>query len=108
MTTEEKITMVQAMTSETNEDIISAFLQIAGNKIIRKAYPFDSTQTEVPERYHDLQCEIAVYLLDKRGALGQTSHSENGISRNYEAGSVPDSMLDAVVPFIKAFGADEE
>lgn len=94
----EKKEMVKAMTEETNDSTVSAYLGIAGNKICRKAYPFDPTVTEVPEQYHFLQVEIAVYLLNKRGAEFETSHSENGISRTYENGDVPSSMLRQIIP----------
>ena len=94
----EKKEMVKAMTEETNDSTVSAYLGIAGNKICRKAYPFDPTVTEVPEQYHFLQVEIAVYLLNKRGAEFETSHSENGISRTYESGDVPPSMLRQIIP----------
>lgn len=94
----EKKEMVKAMTEETNDSTVSAYLGIAGNKICRKAYPFDPTVTEVPDQYHFLQVEIAVYLLNKRGAEGEAAHSENGISRTYENGDVPPSMLRQIVP----------
>lgn len=94
----EKKEMVKAMTEETNDSTVSAYLGIAGNKICRKAYPFDPTVTEVPEQYHFLQVEIAVYLLNKRGAEGEAAHSENGISRTYENGDVPSSMLRQIIP----------
>lgn len=94
----EKIEMVKSMTGETSDGVVSAYLKIAGNKICRKAYPFDPTVTEVPEQYSLLQVEIAVYLLNKRGAEGEAAHSENGISRTYENGDVPASMLRQIVP----------
>lgn len=94
----EKIEMVKSMTGETSDGVVSAYLGIAGNKICRKAYPFDPTVTEVPEQYHFLQVEIAVYLLNKRGAEGESGHSENGISRTYENGDVPNSMMRQIVP----------
>nr|DAP58897.1 MAG TPA: tail connector protein [Caudoviricetes sp.] len=94
----EKIELVKAMTGETSDGVVSAYLKIAGNKICRKAFPFDPAVTEVPEQYSLLQVEIAVYLLNKRGAEGQTSHSENGISRSYEDGDVPPTMLRQIVP----------
>lgn len=94
----EKKEMVKAMAEETNDSTVSAYLGIAGNKICRKAYPFDPSVTEVPEQYSLLQVEIAVYLLNKRGAEGEAAHSENGISRTYENGDVPPSMLRQIVP----------
>lgn len=94
----EKIAMVKSMTGESDEGTVSAYLGLAGNKICRRAYPFDPTVKEVPEQYGLLQVEIAVYLLNKRGGEGELSHSENGISRSYENGDVPESMMRQVVP----------
>lgn len=94
----EKIELVKAMSGEANESTVSAYLGLAGSKICRRAYPFDHAVTEVPEQYSFLQVEIAVYLLNKRGAEGQTEHTENGISRSYESGDVPASMMRQVVP----------
>lgn len=94
----EKIKLVKAMSGETDVDTVSAYLSLAGDKICRRAYPFDPTVTEVPERYQFLQIEIAVYLLNKRGGEGETAHSENGISRTYESGDVPASMMRQVIP----------
>ena len=98
MTDSEKIAMVKAMCGEADDAVISAYLLIAGKKILRVAYPFDDTVTTVPEKYEHLQVDAAVYLLNKRGAEGQTSHSENGISRNYENADLPASMLRDIVP----------
>ncbi len=97
----EKLTLLKAMMvgSSDTDDVLLAYLDIAGSKIINRAYPYDSDVTEVPSRYGFLQCEIAAYLLNKRGAEGQTAHSENGISRSYESADAPESMLGAVVPF---------
>ena len=64
----------------------------------RRAYPFDPSIMEVPEQYSYLQVEIATYLLNKRGGEGELSHSENGISRSYENGDVPESMMRQIVP----------
>jgi hypothetical protein len=83
--------------SDTDE-VLSTYLVVAGKKIIARAYPYDDTVTEVPDKYDTLQCEIAAYLLNKRGAEGQTQHTENGISRQYENADVPSSMLKVVTP----------
>lgn len=104
MTDAEKLKMVKAMTGETDEETLSAYLSIAGNKVCRKAYPFDPAVTIVPDRYAHIQVEIAVYLLNKRGAEGQTAHSENGISRSYEDGDVPPTLLRDIVPFAAVMG----
>lgn len=104
MTDAEKLKMVKAMTGETDEGILSTYLSIAGDKVCRKAYPYDPDARLVPHRYGFVQVEIAVYLLNKRGAEGQTAHSENGISRSYEDGDVPPTLLRDIVPFASVMG----
>lgn len=104
MTDIEKLALCRVMVEQPNtadgwsDDVLNAYLAIAGRKIINRAYPYDDTVTNVPTRYGYLQCEIAAYLLNKRGAEGETAHSENGISRTYESADVPDSMLADVIP----------
>ena len=101
MTQTEKLQLLKAMVGESDtEEVLLAYLNIAGNKILNRAYPFGTDETEVPARYGFLQCEIAAYLLNKRGAEGQTGHSENGISRSYESADVPESLLGAVTPMV--------
>lgn len=99
MTDTEKLTYLRAMVGGSDTDeVLSTYLMVAGKKIIARAYPYDDTVTEVPDKYDTLQCEIAAYLLNKRGAEGQTQHSENGITRSYENADVPASMLKVVTP----------
>lgn len=104
MTNDEKLAMVKAITGETDEDVLFTYLSIAGNKVCRKAYPFNPTMTEVPVQYGYVQVEIAVYLLNKRGAEGQTSHSENGISRGYEDGDIPPTLMREITPCASVIG----
>lgn len=100
MTNEEKLTALKGIVGNNDSDeVLSTYLTLAGGKILTKAYPYNSEVSEVPAQYHYLQIEIAAYMLNKRGAEGQTSHSENGISRTYENADVPSSMLKSVVPF---------
>lgn len=106
MTEDEKLRLLRAMTGETDEDVCSAYLTIAGDKVLRRAYPFDPTVTAVPERYASAQVQIAAYLLSKRGAEGETAHSENGVSRSYEGGDVPPSLLREIVPFAAPLGKE--
>lgn len=104
MTDIEKLALCRVMVEQPataegwTDDVLNAYLTIAGKKIIERRYPYDDTVMEVPTRYGYLQCEIAAYLLNKRGAEGETSHSENGINRTYESANVPESMLCDVTP----------
>jgi len=99
MTEEVMKARLSTLTGETNNDILLTFLSIAGDVVLQRCYPFDPEKTEVPLRYQTRQLEIAVYLLNKRGAEGETAHNENGINRSYEAASVPESMLRGIIPF---------
>ena len=107
MTEVDKLSLLRVMVGQPNDSdewsdgVLEAYLQIAGEKIINRAYPYDDTVTEVPRRYGVLQCEIACYLLNKRGAEGETSHSENGINRAYENADVPESLMSNVTPFVE-------
>lgn len=100
----EKNNLVKTMTGETDESTVSAYLAVAASKICRKAFPYRPYENCVPEQYGYLQVEIAAYLLNKRGAEGETGHAENGVSRTYESGDVPPSMLRDVVPFVQPLG----
>lgn len=100
MTKEQKLNKLSSLTGETDMELLSTYLEIAGSKIIAKAYPFRSDISKVPTKYEMIQVDIAVFLYNKRGAEGETYHSENGINRTYETASVPDSMLANVVPFV--------
>lgn len=109
MTEVEKLALCRVMVDQPadaegwSDTVLKAYLVIAGQKILNRAYPYDNTITEVPVRYGYLQCEIATYLLNKRGAEGEVAHGENGITRTYENADVPDSMLSEVIPHCGLF-----
>ena len=102
-----QIDILRSMTDENDVEILTAYLNMAESIILNRCYPFGTTQREVPEKYLLKQTEIAAYLLNKRGAEGETAHSENGISRTYESAGVPASMLKEVIPFVGTFGGTE-
>lgn len=99
MTDAVKIALVKNMTDETDDDIISAFLTLAGEAVYHYADPYKKANMEdVLENYGGVQARAAAYYLNKRGAEGQASHSENGIGRSYEAADLPDSLLKEITP----------
>lgn len=104
MTHVEKLTMLKALVGGSDTDeVLSAYLTIAGRKIIDRAYPYRAGVVTVPHRYSCLQVEIAAYLLNKRGAEGEVTHTENGITRQYESADVPESMLRSITPHVGVF-----
>lgn len=101
MTREEQIVMLNILNDKVEtEGVLSAFLDLAGEAIINRVYPYadDEEELEVPKKYHRKQVEIAAYLMTRRGAEGQKQHSENGVDIAYDSGAVPDDMLSDIVP----------
>lgn len=65
---------------------------------------FDATP-EIPfeSKYESLIVKLAFASITKYGAEGEISHSENGISREYDnAGEYPEALLSRIVPLAKA------
>ena len=86
--------------ADANDDaLLLMYLTDAERAILNRLYPMDDTPHTVPVRYESRQVEIAAHLYNKRGAEGETSHDENGISRSYENGSIPTSMLSDIIPY---------
>lgn len=94
-----KMEFLRGMVGDEKDAVLVAYLKAAATAVINRAYPFKSDIKEVPDKYAMRQIEIAAYLINKRGAEGQLSHSENGISRSYESGDVPESLLQGITPY---------
>ena len=99
MTREEMLNVLKLRIDiEVPDDLLFDYLDEATAIIYNKVYPFAEEYGEIPEKYHRKQIEIANYLVSKNGAEGETMHTEGQITRMYEKGGVPDSMLKDVVP----------
>lgn len=103
MTRDEKINLVKILIEddETPEDeVVGAYLNLAENAMLKRLYPFDTTQRTLPTQYDMDQCELAVRMFSRRGAEGETSHNENSIDRTYDSVNDED-ILSRLVPFAK-------
>ena len=86
----------QILPDEETDAGLEAMLANAGAMILNRMYPFGYPDgTAVPTRYEQIQIQLAVEIYGKRGAEGQTSHSENGISRTWPAQS---QLLAQIIP----------
>lgn len=84
---------------EIEEIEIYDLLETAKNIILARRFPFSSCfSSELEDRFKDLQIRIAVDLFNKRGAEGEISHSENGVSRTYGAENVSSDLLLEITP----------
>lgn len=127
MTEDRKLSMLRVLIGETaksrrteDDETLSAYLDLAGAKILERLYPFADDYTElpggktldsegnvidtnpfpVPDKYATIQLKIAAYLLNKRGAEGEVQHIENGVHRNYGDADVPEALLSGIAPFV--------
>jgi hypothetical protein len=98
MTNDEKLNMLKRGISPDidTDEVLNDALASAGALILNKMYPFGYPDgAVVPARYENIQVQLAVELYSKRGAEGQTNHSENGINRSWPEKS---ALLAWVVP----------
>lgn len=101
MTDEVMKFLLRNKTDETDDDVLSAYLEMAGDEILNRMYPFQSIEGKaVPSRYYMVQVDIAAYHLNKRGAEGELNHIENGITRMYEAAATPPSLIRQITPVV--------
>ena len=94
---EKRTELAKSILPDTDTDeVLDAMLLNAGALILNRMYPFgyDETMT-VPPRYERIQIQLAVELYTRRGAEGQSAHSENGISRSWSEES---SLLKKILP----------
>ena len=89
-----KIRITENVTDEELEDI----LESAKAVILARRFPFMEWPEEIEARYKDLQIRIAVEMFNKRGAEGETAHSENGVSRSYASANVSEDLLKEITP----------
>ena len=88
--------------ADNDTDIIEDEVKRAIREINRCRRFEPTTEQPYPLKYEDLIIPLCVSAFAKIGAEGQTSHSENGISRNYTSGGdYPKDLLEEIVPLIK-------
>ena len=108
MTDVQKIAMVKTLVendASATDAVITVYLSLSARKMLERLYPYDTSkgESDIPERYDVLQCELASRLFLRRGSEGETNHEENGINRNY-ATVDDDDILCRLTPFVKVGG----
>ena len=87
--------------SEQDNPILLILINRAIRKVCSKRYPYGYTDAEketAVAKYRDVVFDAAVFYWVKQGSEGQSSHSENGISRGYQN---EDDLYFDVVPMAK-------
>jgi hypothetical protein len=98
MTSLEKIAelKVRILPDTDTDEVLGSMISLAEAMVLDRMYPFGYPEgTVVPARYEQIQIQLAVELYGRRGAEGQTSHSENGINRSWSESS---PLLKRIVP----------
>ncbi len=87
--------------SEADVPALLILINRAIRKVCSKRYPYGYTDAEKEKavsKYRDVVFDATVYYWAKQGSEGQSSHSENGISRGYQN---EDDLYFDVVPMAK-------
>lgn len=95
-----KVTKEMIGIPNLDDDLVRLYLDLAGDEITTRLYPYADIPMAVPDIHATRQCKLAAFLYLKRGAEGETSHNENGVQRSYENGDIPYSYLDGLTPFV--------
>lgn len=64
----------------------------------------DYDNPEVPGRYKGVQVAIALEILAKEGAQGETGHTEQGLSRYYSSGDISTRVMTHITPWAESGG----
>lgn len=86
------------ITEKVDDIELSDILESAKAVIMSRRFPFGEWPEELENKYNDLQIRIAVEMFNKRGAEGETAHSENGVSRSYASANVSEDLLKEITP----------
>ena len=101
MTDAEKLANVKSVldiTGTTQDTQLSAYLSLAKAEIMAWMSPPD-TITDVPSKYEVTQVMAVVAGYNLQGVEGQTSHSENGISRTWKHEDMVAYVRSRVIPY---------
>ena len=106
MTDVEKLAVLKSMLDEsdtTSDEVANAYLKAAEKAVINIAFPFGDGSETMPEKYDYEQIEIALYMLNKRGAEGENLHIEAGTHRSFEVGDIPTSLRSRITAYAGGF-----
>lgn len=107
MTNDKKLELLRQMLDKndtTPDDVANAYLVAAESAVLNIVFPFGNGSEVMPEKYEYEQIEIAAYMLNKRGAEGETAHNEGGVNRTFEAADVPTSLRIRLTSNVGGFG----
>lgn len=101
MSNEQKIERLKVLISPdtASNELLLYLLEQSEGIILNRRFPFGAPEGVTLSPFQEqIQFRVAVELFSKMGAEGQTQHTENGVSRQYEAADVSPSLLRQIIP----------
>lgn len=88
--------------SGDSDEVLDIYLARAKELMLNILFPteHDRESLDIPAQYEMKQLEIAEYLLNKRGAEGETQHTEGQVRRYFGSSDVPEAMIRHMTPFV--------
>lgn len=103
MTDSEKLNRLSVLLDMDEESaILAEYLNMAKDEILNWMYRGDVPEgADVPARYEQTQIQAVIAGYSISGAEGQTSHSENGISRTFKYPDMLAYIHSHVIPLVQ-------
>lgn len=98
---------------DVTDEEIEYLLETAKMIILNRRYPYQDYPVDeetgeflIENRYLNLQMRVALELFAKQGVEGQTSHTENAVTRNYGSAGISGALLNEIVPKGKVISSE--
>lgn len=106
MNSTEKLAQLKSLLKITDTKLdgeLTVYLDFAKAEILSWLYNGKTPEgvTDVPARYEPTQVMACVAGFSQSGAEGQTSHTENGISRSWKYDDMVAYIRSKVIPFVE-------
>ncbi len=84
--------------SNSNEDALLTEHLLSAIDVVNELRQYDAEDSVVEPQYASVAVMMAESSYNKIGAEGQTSHSENGVSRHYGSDAYPSALISRILP----------
>lgn len=83
------------------DDVLTTYLSLADDLILNRMYPYGVPVgvDSIPTKYYPISVQIACEMFLKKGAEGELTHTEAGITRQYANGTFSSELLKSVTPY---------
>ena len=107
MTDLEMKSTFKAVTDCQDENLTGIYIGFAKDAVLNRMYPlYRPDNAVVPERYHTIVVQVAVFLFGKRGMEGATRYAEQGADIMFDNGDIPPALLKGIVSAVYVPGSE--